>query len=115
MSRFTVDKALVVRAAENAIADIKAYRKRLFDKEVDKATRRIWPFRNRTREEAEAHVRDWGGPCEGWKIGSWGTMGQAECLLEACAVTVVDSVQLSGNDAAFVNKWKDKTPREELT
>jgi hypothetical protein len=104
MNGFPVSKALVIETAKNVIAAIQKDRDDAFKGEVDKLMARRF-FRPDSREEAEVFVRENSRRVAAWRIASWGTMGQAKELLAAANVSIGETVYLSREDAAFVNRW----------
>jgi hypothetical protein len=104
MNGFPVSKALVREAAKKAIAAVYKSREDAFKAEVDKLMARRF-FRPSSIAEAEIHLLQNSSCVADWRIMSWGTMGQAKELLAAANVSSGETVYLSREDAAFVNRW----------
>jgi len=98
-SLFPVSKEPVLAATRSCIEEIRARRKEMFEAKVEKIMSRRF-FRPRTRARAEEIAEQTRFPR--WKIYAWGTLVQAEDLVETCGVTQGDIVFLSPEDAAFV-------------
>ena len=112
-SLFQVSKDTAILACAQALKETKAERQRLFDVEVKEAmlprTVGFWWRRHtvsRTRDEAEAYVKD--RDAKGWH--DWKGMWYLDAdkameLSTALLVTTGDTVSLSLEDAKFVGQF----------
>lgn len=103
-------KEQVIASAKNALAWVKDYRQKKLDKYIDAALtyRRWFKKYTRTREEAEAYVRQTADVWDSvaWTLPGWQEKNMAEELLSACAVAATETVTLNRKEADLVNRYK---------